>query len=143
MMDRGLDVDTLETAMRWSNIIHLHDVTSTAIADAIEAHPGAPGAHGIVMAHVSHSYTDGASLYFTCTFVRDTDRDVDQWLAIKRAASDAIVANGGTISHHHGVGTDHIPWIGSEKGPLSTAILKAVKDQVDPTGILNPGKLIA
>jgi len=143
MMDRGLAVETLETATRWSNIINLHEVTSRAIADAMEANPGAPGARGIVMAHISHSYTDGASLYFMCTFVRDTAREVEQWLAIKRAASDAIVANGGTISHHHGVGTDHMPWIGSEKGPISTAILKAVKDQVDPTGILNPGKLIA
>jgi alkyldihydroxyacetonephosphate synthase len=143
MMDRGLAVETLETATRWSNILRLHDATSRAIAEAMEAHPGRPNARGIVMAHISHSYTDGASLYFTCTFVRDVDRDVDQWLAIKRAASDAIVANGGTISHHHGVGTDHMPWIASEKGPISTAILKTVKDQLDPTGILNPGKLIA
>ena len=143
MLDRGLGVDTLETATRWSNIIHLHDVTSKAIADALESNPGVPGARAAVMAHISHSYTDGASLYFTFTFVRDADREVDQWLAAKRAASDAIVANGGTISHHHGVGTDHMPWIEQEKGPISTAILKTIKDQVDPKGVLNPGKLIA
>jgi len=142
MMDRGLGVDTIETATRWSTMRRLHEVTTKAIAGAIQAHPGAPGAQGIVMAHVSHAYPDGASLYFIFALARDLERDVDQWLAIKRAASDAIVANGGTISHHHGVGIDHLPWIDQEKGPVGMAILRSVKAQVDPAGILNPGKLI-
>ena len=62
--------------------------------------------------------------------------------AIKRAASDAIMAAGGTISHHHGVGEDHLPWIRAEKGELGIAALRAVKQAFDPKGILNPGKLI-
>jgi len=143
MMDRGLGVDTLETATRWSNLVHLHEVTSRAIADALEANAARPGARGIVMGHVSHAYADGASLYFTFAFPRALDREIEQWLAIKKAASDAICANGGTISHHHGVGTDHLPWIAQEKGPIGMDALRAVKERLDPAGILNPGKLLA
>jgi alkyldihydroxyacetonephosphate synthase len=142
MMDRGLGVDTLETATRWSNIVHVHDIVSKAIDDAMAANPAAPGARGIVMSHVSHSYRDGASLYFTFAFARDLAREVDQWWAIKRAASDAVIANGGTISHHHGVGTDHVPWLEKEKGPIAMTALRAVKEKLDPTGIMNPGKLL-
>jgi alkyldihydroxyacetonephosphate synthase len=67
---------------------------------------------------------------------------VDQWLAVKRAASDAIIANGGTISHHHGVGVDHVPWLGQEKGAMAMAMLQRVKQYMDPAGVMNPGKLL-
>ena len=142
MMDRGLGVDTLETATRWSNIVHLHATVAKTIENALAANASAPGARGIVMAHVSHCYRDGASLYFTFAFPRALDREVEQWLAVKKAASDAIIANGGTISHHHGVGTDHLPWIAEEKGPIAMDILKSLKRQLDPTNIMNPGKLL-
>ena len=142
MMDRGLGVDTLETATRWSNIVPLHDKVTKSIADALSANAGLPGASGIVMAHISHCYRDGASLYFTFAFPRQLDREVEQWLAVKKAASDVITANGGTISHHHGVGTDHVPWVPAEKGPITMDVLKAVKQRLDPTNILNPGKLL-
>ena len=92
--------------------------------------------------HISHAYRDGASLYFTYIFPRALDREVDQWRAIKTAASDAIAANGGTISHHHGVGEDHLPWIAQEKGALGIDVLRAVKMALDPHGVMNPGKLI-
>ena len=106
--------------------------------------PGTPEQHarGIVMAHVSHSYPDGASLYFTFIFPRQLDREVEQWQAIKRAASDAILMNGGTISHHHGVGADHVPWLAEEKGAIGMSILKATKREMDPKGVMNPGKLL-
>jgi len=95
------------------------------------------------MCHISHSYPDGASLYFTYIFPRALNgSDITQWHAIKQVASDAIVANGGTISHHHGVGEDHLPWIAQEKGALGLDVLRAVKRSLDPKGILNPGKLI-
>ena len=70
---------------------------------------------------------DGASLYFTYIFPRALDGEIAQWRTIKNAASDAIVANGGTISHHHGVGEDHLPWMAQEKGALGIDILRAVK----------------
>jgi len=142
LMDRGIGVDTLETATRWSNIVHLHDVTRSSIMSTLADNPAARGVRGIVMSHVSHSYRDGASLYFTFVFPRDLDREVEQWLAVKKAASDAIIANGGTITHHHGIGTDHLPWFPTEKGPIGLAALKAIKQRLDPTGVMNPGKLI-
>jgi len=142
MMDRGVGVDTLETSTSWSNIPRLHNAVVTALHTAIAENAPRPGAHGIVMGHISHSYPDGASLYFTYIFPRQLDAEVAQWRAIKKAASDAIAANGGTISHHHGVGEDHLPWIAQEKGELGIAVLRAIKHTLDPKGILNPGKLI-
>ena len=135
LLDRGLGVDTLETAGRWSELAALYHAVRGAIIDAM-------GAGGIVMAHISHVYHDGASLYFTFVFPRDVTDPIGQWWRIKQAASEAIVANGGTISHHHGVGEDHRPWIDREKDRLSLALLGAVKRRLDPPGILNPGKLL-
>lgn len=142
MMDRGLGVDTLETATRWSNLLRLHDITTEALSCALDAQAAFPKARGIVMSHLSHAYPDGASLYFTFAFPRAPERAVEQWLAIKRAVSDAIVANGGTISHHHGIGIDHLPWIQAEKGDHGISALKALKRELDPASIFNPGKLI-
>lgn len=142
MMDRGLGVDTLETATSWSKLDALYTAVRTALENAIRETVPRPGARGIVMCHISHAYPDGASLYFTYIFPRALDGDVAQWRKIKTAASEAIAANGGTISHHHGVGEDHLPWIAGEKGELGIEVLRAVKHALDPKGILNPGKLI-
>jgi alkyldihydroxyacetonephosphate synthase len=141
-MDRGVGVDTLETAASWSKIDTLHTAVHGALSKAIRETAPRPGAQGIVMCHLSHSYRDGASLYFTYIFPRALDGEIAQWRAIKTAASDTIVANGGTISHHHGVGEDHLPWIAKEKGELGIAVLRAIKQTLDPEGVLNPGKLI-
>jgi alkyldihydroxyacetonephosphate synthase len=94
------------------------------------------------MAHVSHSYLDGASLYFTFVFPRRLDAEITQWLAIKRAASEAIARHGGTISHHHGVGTDHLAWLPHEKGAIGMSLLEATKREIDPQRVLNPGMLL-
>jgi len=142
MMDRGIGVDTLETAASWSKIDALRTAVRTALDTAMRETAPRPGAQGIVMSHISHSYPDGASLYFTYFFPRALGNELTQWRTIKTAATDTIVANGGTISHHHGVGEDHLPWIAQEKGPLGIAVLRAIKDALDPKGILNPGKLI-
>lgn len=142
MLDHGLGLDTLETATSWSKIDGLYHAVRTALIDAMRKEAPAKDAHGVVLAHISHAYPDGASLYFTFIFPRDVTRDIDQWWAIKRAASDAIIAAGGTISHHHGVGEDHRPWIEAEKGPLWVETMRAVKRTLDPSGILNPGKLL-
>ncbi|MFP4500140.1 MAG: FAD-binding oxidoreductase [Candidatus Hydrogenedentota bacterium] len=142
MLDRGLGVDTLETAGRWAQLMPLYDATGAAIREALTANPGRDGAKAICMAHISHCYRDGASLYFTFAFVRDPEAPLQQWRAVKRAASDAIVANGGTISHHHGVGIDHIPWMVQEVGPIGLDALRALKHEFDPDGVMNPGKLV-
>ncbi len=146
MMDHGLGVDTLETSTFWPNIQNLHQCVTHALNQSIAETLGDPGRKGIVMAHISHSYADGASLYFTFVFPRRLDAGLDgetaQWRTIKRAASDAILANGGTISHHHGVGTDHAPWLGQEKGPIGMQMLKSLKSSIDPQDVMNPGKLL-
>jgi alkyldihydroxyacetonephosphate synthase len=142
MMDRGVGVDTLETAASWSNLGKLYVAVRDALENAIRENAPRAGARGVVSGHISHSYPDGASLYFTYIFPRALDGELAQWRAIKKAASDAIIASGGTISHHHGVGEDHLPWMLAEKGSLGIDVLRAVKMALDPKGILNPGKLI-
>jgi alkyldihydroxyacetonephosphate synthase len=138
MMDQGFGVDTLETATRWSNVEALH----ARVREAIEGAFTARGERVLVLAHVSHAYPDGASLYFTFVFGRDREDPEGQWRAAKDAASDAIRAGGGTISHHHGVGLDHRRWMDEEVGDVGLRALRGLKAAVDPKGILNPGKLL-
>ena len=93
------------------------------------------------MCHSSHVSPTGASLYFTVVAGQRGDVAA-QWTSAKVAACDAIVAHGGTITHHHAVGADHRPWMTDEIGELGVKVLRAVKQTLDPAGILNPGKLI-
>ena len=112
-------VETLETATRWSNVERLHDAVARAIERALEDE----GTPGLVMCHVSHLYETGASLYYTLIARQREGAEIEQWRAVKRAASEAIVSGGGTITHHHAVGRDHAPWltreIGERGGPRS------------------------
>ena len=142
LMDRGVGVDTLETATTWQNLSLLYRSVRQALFDSIKATLPTADAKPIVMCHISHSYRDGASLYFTYIFPRALEHEIEQWHSIKKAATDAIIANGGTLSHHHGVGEDHLPWMAREKGPLGIDVLWAIKVALDPNEILNPGKLI-
>ena len=142
MMDRGVGVDTLETAASWSKIEALASAVRTALENTIRETAPTQGGKGIVMCHISHAYPDGASLYFTFIFPRALHGEIAQWQTIKKAASEAIVSHGGTISHHHGVGEDHLPWMAQEKGALGIEVLRAIKQTLDPNGILNPGKVL-
>jgi alkyldihydroxyacetonephosphate synthase len=137
LLTLGVMVETLETATPWSNVRGLHDRVAGAIADAL----GACGTPGLVMCHVSHLYETGASLYFTFIAQQRRGDEIAQWHAVKEAASRAIVSGGGTITHHHAVGRDHAPWMRDEVGDAGLAALNAVKAELDPTGIMNPGKL--
>ena len=134
LMGRGVLVDTLETATTWTN---LH-VLRHAVAEALH---GALG-RAYVACHISHLYRDGASLYFTYAAAQEAGSELEQWERGKRAASDAIAVHGGTISHHHGVGRDHAPWMTPEVGELGVEVLRAAKRALDPAGIMNPGKLL-
>jgi alkyldihydroxyacetonephosphate synthase len=138
LMDRGIGVDTMETAIRWSHVAALH----RSVRDAVMTHARAHGYRALVLAHTSHSYADGACLYFTLLFPMAIGREVAQWRALKTAVSQAIVDHGGTISHHHGVGRDHRPWMTAEKGPVGRRLLRAAKSELDPACILNPTKLV-
>ena len=139
LLTLGVIVETLETATQWSNLRRLH----RAVGEAIERALRDGGTPGIVMCHVSHLYETGASLYFTFLAAQRVDDPLAQWREAKRAASETIVAAGGTITHHHAVGRDHAPWLGAEVGETGVRALRAVKDELDPTGIMNPGKLLA
>jgi alkyldihydroxyacetonephosphate synthase len=138
LLSHGVMVETLETATRWSNVERLHD----AVRGAIERALASEGTPGIVMCHVSHLYETGASLYYTLIARQREGSEIEQWRAIKHAASEAIVSGGGTITHHHAVGRDHAPWLAREVGEQGVAAIGALKAELDPAGIMNPGKLL-
>ena len=139
LLDRGVLAETLETATTWSNLFALY----AAVGDALREALGARGTPPLVGCHVSHLYPSGASLYFTFLARQERGAEAEQWAAAKRAASEAIVASGGTITHHHAIGHDHVDFLEAEDGPLGLQALRAVKEQLDPAGIMNPGKLLA
>jgi alkyldihydroxyacetonephosphate synthase len=134
MLDVGVLVETLETATFWSNRERLYADVKAALERTL-------GDGAIVLCHVSHVYETGCSLYFTVA-AKETDDPLSQWRVAKAAASDAMIEAGATITHHHAVGTDHKPWFAREIGPVGVRVLRAVKAELDPTGILNPGVLI-
>jgi alkyldihydroxyacetonephosphate synthase len=138
LMGMGAMVETLETSHTWSRFGELH----SAVGDAIRNSLAAQGTPGLVFCHLSHAYADGGSLYFTFISRARRGAELEQWAAVKRAACEAIVAHGGTITHHHGVGRDHAPYMEAEVGRVGIEALRALKDQMDPMGIMNPGKLL-
>lgn len=134
LLDVGVLVETLETATFWSNLDRLYADVKSALTSTL-------GEPTMVLCHISHVYETGCSLYFTVA-TKEGPEPVSRWLEAKAAASDAMMAAGATITHHHAVGTDHKPWLATEIGELGVSILRAVKADLDPTGILNPGVLI-
>ena len=138
LMDEGYLVETLETATHWSGYLALHGDVTSALRDSLGPRPGP-----YVMSHLSHAYETGASLSTTVIAVADRQDPVAQWQRAKSATSNALMAAGATITHHHAVGRDHAAWLPQEVGPLGIAILRATKDTVDPDGLLNPGVLLS
>jgi alkyldihydroxyacetonephosphate synthase len=138
LIDAGALVETLETSHTWSRLGELYRATGDAIRAAL-AEQGTPP---IVFCHVSHVYADGASLYFTFLARARHGEEIEQWRAAKIAASEAIVATGGTITHHHAIGRDHVPYMAAEVGDTGLEALRALKERLDPAGIMNPGKLL-
>lgn len=139
LLGAGVLVDTLETATSWANLLRLYEAMTEALRAAIRDADGGPG---YVMTHVSHVYEWGASLYSTFLGRQAHGQEEQQWWAIKRATTEAILGAGGTLSHHHGIGRDHAAWLEREVGPLGVGAFGAVKRTLDPAGILNPGILL-
>jgi alkyldihydroxyacetonephosphate synthase len=137
LLAAGALCETLETATNWSNVTAL----KAAVTEALTGSLAESGTPALVMCHVSHVYPTGASLYFTVV-AGQRGNPIEQWWAAKKAACDAIMATGGTITHHHAVGADHRPWMRDEVGDLGVQLLRAAKATLDPAGVLNPGKLI-
>jgi alkyldihydroxyacetonephosphate synthase len=137
----GYAIDTVETAVDWPRVGSAMHAVEQAAAGALAS----TGERVHAYTHLSHLYPQGASVYSTFVYrlAGDFDADMARWLALKRGVSDAIVASGGTISHQHGVGADHAPWLAAEKGELGLAAMRALFRHFDPDGRMNPGKLVA
>lgn len=140
LWDRGYAVDTLETATDWDKV----NTVKVAIQSALHNAASERGNRVHVFTHLSHLYAQGASVYTTYIFpLGEThEKTLLNWQILKKTASQAIIRHGGTISHQHGVGQDHAPYIQAEKGPLGLEAIKNLFRSSDPEGIMNPGKLI-
>jgi alkyldihydroxyacetonephosphate synthase len=138
LVSLGVVVDTFETACTWDRFESLHAAVTGAATDAMVRACGG----GILSCRFTHVYPDGPAPYFTFVAPGKAGHELDQWLAIKTAVSDALEAAGGTITHHHAVGRLHRPWYQREVSPLFTRSLQAMKRELDPRGILNPGALV-
>jgi alkyldihydroxyacetonephosphate synthase len=139
LVRRAVIADTFETAITWERFEAFHDRVKPATESAIRDATGRPGQ---VTCRFTHVYPDGPAPYFTFHALGRHGELLSQWWAIKTAASDALIAAGGTITHHHAVGRDHRPWYDKQRPELFAAALRAAKRAVDPQGVLNPGVLI-
>lgn len=140
LWELGYAIDTLETATDWSNL----PAMVAAIESALRSGLDDIGERVHVFTHLSHLYPFGSSIYTTYLYriAPDPGETLRRWQVLKTAASRAILARHGTISHQHGVGTDHMPYMAEEKGELGLAAIKDLCLRFDPDGILNPGKLV-
>jgi alkyldihydroxyacetonephosphate synthase len=135
----GVVADTFETACPWDRFPALHEAVTRAVHDAIARVSGAPG---LVSCRFTHAYLDGVAPYYTFVAPPPKVDVLEAWQVIKNAASDALHANGGTITHHHAVGRTHRPWYDRERSAPFAEALRAAKKALDPAGVLNPGVLI-
>jgi alkyldihydroxyacetonephosphate synthase len=141
LLDIGAFGDVSETAAPWSRLQGLYDATIKAAEDAFEK----IDVMGFVMCHLSHSYHSGACLYFTFAFqpgVEDFQEQLDKYWEVKRAIQQSFIDHGGTLSHHHGVGTDHAPWLEDDISPAGVDVMEGLFRAVDPGNNLNPGTLL-
>ncbi len=132
-------VDTFETACTWDVFPTFHEKITAAVSAAITQATGKPG---FVTCRFTHIYPDGPAPYFTFWAMSNPDAMIEHWWEIKRAAGDAVIAAGGTITHHHAVGREHKPWYDKQRPELFASALKAAKGEFDPAGIMNPGVLV-
>nr|MDQ3300418.1 FAD-binding oxidoreductase [Myxococcota bacterium] len=139
LLSIGVLSDTFETACTWSQFPELHARVVTAVQRALDEECGG----GVVSCRFTHLYPDGPAPYYTFVGALRAGGELAQWRAIKHAASDALAAAGGTITHHHAVGRTHRPWYDRERPALFGDALRAIKRELDPRSICNPGVLVA
>lgn len=137
LLDREVTTDVSETSTVWSNILPLHQSASKAIRNKICA----SGVEPWVGCHISHTYHSGASLYFTFGFRQKAGAEMEQYLEIKRAAQQSFIDAGATLSHHHSVGAEHLPWLASDISVVGLKAVHALKLGLDPGNVMNPGRL--
>ena len=139
LIAHGLLHDTFESAVTWDRFAEFHASVKAATEAAIRRATGAPG-H--VTCRFTHVYPDGPAPYFTYHAKPAPGAEIEQWREIKAAASDALITASGTITHHHAVGRDHMPWYETQRPALFGVALAAAKAVLDPGGVLNPGVLV-
>jgi len=137
LLERDVTTDVSETATVWSNLMPLYGATTRAIREKIAE----SGAKPWVGCHVSHTYHSGASLYFTFGFRQLAGREMEQYLRVKRAAQQVFIDRGATLSHHHAVGTEHLPWLAADISETGVKAVAALKRGLDPGSVMNPGRL--
>jgi alkyldihydroxyacetonephosphate synthase len=137
LLDRGALADVSETAASWSHLMPLYDTTVEQVNKAFAQ----LGVKGWVMCHLSHSYHTGACLYFTFAFKPSEGDPIAQYDAVKSAAQQAFIDAGGTLSHHHAVGTEHSRWLGDDISEPGVQMVQGIFGVVDPGRNLNPGKI--
>lgn len=130
LIDCGYFVETFETAAPWDRVTEVIERVRTELRTLCP--------NAFVMTHVSHVYATGASMYFT---VVDTGELLHSWRSVKHSITSRLRSMRVTVSHHHGVGVDHAPWMADELGPISMQVVRAVKATLDPTNIMNPALL--
>ncbi|HEV2982369.1 MAG TPA: FAD-binding oxidoreductase [Solirubrobacteraceae bacterium] len=135
----GVLSETFETAITWERFDAFHERVLAATGEALRQ---ACGGEGMVTARFTHVYPDGPAVYYTVLAPARRGDESAQWTQIKRQASDAVIAAGGTITHHHAVGRDHRPWYDRQRPEPFAAALRAAKSAVDPDGVMNPGVLV-
>jgi alkyldihydroxyacetonephosphate synthase len=137
LLDRGITSDVSETSTVWGNITPLYRATTSAIRAAILE----SGVKPWVGCHISHTYHCGASLYLTFACRQQDGHEMRQYLHAKRAAQQSFTDCGATLSHHHAVGTEHLPWLVDDISPLGVMAIAAIKGGLDPDNVMNPGRL--
>ena len=135
----GILHDTFETAITWDKLINFYTNVKNATEEIIIRTTGAPG-H--VSCRFTHAYTDGVAPYFTIHAKANAGREIDEWKIIKKEISNLLIDEGGTITHHHAIGRDHMPWYKQQRPTLIGEAFKSVKETLDPKGLLNPGVII-
>jgi alkyldihydroxyacetonephosphate synthase len=140
LWDLGYAVDTLETALNWDKVTTTMTRIETVLQQALEP----ANERTLVFSHLSHVYATGSSIYTTFVFrlADSPEKTLERWRTLKQAASRVIVESGGTISHQHGIGTDHQLYLEAEKGPIGINMLDRVFSYLDPGRQMNPGKLL-
>jgi alkyldihydroxyacetonephosphate synthase len=138
LLDRGIPADVSETATPWRLLKTIHDKTVAAAYQAMEE----AGVQGFVMCHLSHSYHSGACQYFTFAINDASEHNMESYDRVKRAIQQSFMDNGGTVSHHHGVGEEHSPWLDQDISPAGVFIQRKLFEGVDPEQRFNPGKII-
>src|SRR5580692_9434875 len=137
LLDRGITSDVSETSTVWRNIVPLYHATTASLRAAIQE----SGVRPWVGCHISHTYRSGASLYLTFACRQEDGHEMQQYLDAKRAVQQSFIDRGATLSHHHAVGTEHLPWLTDDISPVGVMAVAAIKGGLDPDNIMNPGRL--